>query len=181
MSVHNGRFALAMAATAVLALATGCGSGKSSGSSTTGKASAAAAGGDGCVANAVKSTEGGFCLVTPPGSKAIPAANSDANNRNYSFLDGNGNGVNIDVSKLTDIETWDWTVKAYQAQSTNTDRSQQQSGDVPGGGKFWFYVQGDRTRVDVITHKGNTLFLCNTIGEKPDQPTIDSCKSVRPL
>jgi hypothetical protein len=172
MSRQYGRFALVLAA--ALALAAGCSSSETGGS-TAPKST------DGCVANALKNTEGGFCLVTPPGSKALPPANSDANNRNYSFLDGNGAGVNVDVSKLDDLMTWDWTVKGYQANATNSDRSQQQQGDLPGGGKYWSYVQGGSKRTDVITHKENVLFTCNTVGAMPDGPTVDSCKSIRPL
>lgn len=178
MSAQHGRAPLILVAAAALTLAAGCGDSSPAATSTP---AAKAAQSDGCLPNAVKNAEGGFCLVTPPGTHALPVQVTNGKDHNYGYLDGTGAGVNVSASKLDDIMTWDWWVTGYQSQTTNADRSQQEQGDLPGGGKFWYYKQGGNFRIDVITHKGDTLLTCNSIGTMPPQPTIDSCKSVRPL
>jgi hypothetical protein len=172
------RIGLAVVGAALVALATGCSSSSSSAdkSADSGKPAAAA---DGCPANATKNTDGGFCIVLPSGVKGDPPVNNDANTVDYTFGDGTGKFLNVETYELNKNpgHSWDFETKARSYTSDGTA----ESGDLPGGLKYFQFKQGESTRYTVLTHKGDKLLECSTRGNPPVQAFVDACKTMRQL
>lgn len=140
------------------------------------------AGGTGCAANATKSVEGGFCLNLPPTMKGSDPYDKDDRSRRYDYGDGNGKGLTVVVTKVVEATDWDDEVHFLAEETKQPDHKQQQSMDLPGGGKFTSYVGDDGMMwATAITHKDTKLLFCRTNGKPADPTLVDACKSIRPL
>jgi hypothetical protein len=140
------------------------------------------AGGTGCAANATRSVEGGFCLDLPPTMKGSDPYDKDDRSRRYDYGDGNGKGLTVVVTKLAEAKEWDDEVSMLADETKQPDHKQQQSIDLPGGGKFMSYVGDDgMTWATALAHKDTKLLFCRTNGKPADPALVDACKSIRPL
>jgi hypothetical protein len=142
----------------------------------------AAAGGTGCAAGAARNDEGGFCVKVPANEKMQNAYDSNDTSRTYEYGNDSGHGITVVVSKLDDASNWDFEVHVVDDESKSSGKTQQQSSDLPGGGKFWSWVDEDgKTWVTALTHKDKKLLFCRTFGKPVDAALVDACKSIRPL
>src|ERR1043166_2165321 len=141
-----------------------------------------AAGADGCAANATRSAEGGFCLNLPPTMKGNDPYDKDDRSRRYDYGDGSGKSLTVVVTKLAEAKDWDDEVAMLADETKQPDHKQQQSVDLPGGGKFMSYVGSDGvTWATALAHKDTKLLFCRTNGKPADPALVDACKSIRPL
>ncbi len=135
----------------------------------------AAAGG--CVPN----TDGGFCLAVPAAMKAGAAFKKSDTERAFDYSDGSGKSLKVVVTTMSDpAAEWDSEV------SVRTDEGKKktnvQASDLPDGGKFFSWVDGDTNWVTTLTHKDKLLFFCRTSGKPAADPAmVDACKSMKPL
>jgi len=136
----------------------------------------------GCAANATRSAEGGFCLNLPATMKANDPYDKDDRSRRYDYGDGSGKSLTVVVTKLAEAKEWDDEVGMLADETKQPDHKQQQSMDLPGGGKFMSYVGADGvTWATVLAHKDTKLLFCRTNGKPADAAMVDACKSIRPL
>ncbi len=136
----------------------------------------------GCAAGAVTSAEGGFCLSLPATQKAQDPYDKDESSRRYDYASEDGKGVTVVVTKMKEATEWDDEVKSLSDESTKATNKDAQASDLPGGGKFWSWVEADgKTQVTVLVRKDLKRIFCRTSGNPADPALVDACKSLRAL
>lgn len=138
---------------------------------------------DGCVEDATKSVEGGFCVGVPTTFTASAPFDKDNTSRTYAYSDGAGRVVTIVVRTEDDPDAWDREVRFLTRDSNDTSNRDQKSMDLPGGGMYWSWFDEDDGFVWAtgLTHKGNKIIFCRTKSKDAAAPDLDICKSIRAI
>jgi hypothetical protein len=135
----------------------------------------------GCAADYTKNEAGGFCFKLAAGFKPRPEQKMGSTTM-YSYED-DASGVSFSVAKFEDY--------GFKSQLDQVKRAAEagkgvETGDVPGGGKFWIYDDAEGNRWSVSVSHGAMTINCSTrVGTASTadnkQAVLDQCKTVTPL
>ena len=129
-----------------------------------------------------KNEEGGFCITLPAGQKAQPPVDKDESSRTYDYTDDAGDGVTVVVTKMKEAGDWDEEVTTRTDEAKTGGNKEQQASDLPGGGKFWSWVDSDGKQwVTVLARKDMKRFFCRAHGKPVAPALVEACKSIRAL